>query len=106
MARPRPKTARWIDSMLFNFGTLARLQRFAAMERYGLARTEMVDATTMRMEMHPGIAELMDVHAGRWLTGETKRRIALMQGPAPDNAYIESLLDATSTDRNRADDDA
>jgi hypothetical protein len=92
--------------MLFNFGTLARLQRFAAMERYGLARTEMVDATTMRMEMHPGIAELMDVHAGRWLTGETKRRIALMQGPAPDNAYIESLLDATSTDRNRADDDA
>ncbi|MBR0841328.1 hypothetical protein JQ607_14110 [Bradyrhizobium liaoningense] len=91
-----PQTARWIDQMLFEFGTLARMQRFAALERYGLARSEMVDAATIRMEMQAGVGELMDVHAGRWLTAETKRSVALMQGPPPDNAYIEGLLDATS----------
>lgn len=92
-----PQVARWIDSMLFEFGTLARLQRFAAMERYGLAKSKMVDATTIRVEMQPGIAELMDVRAGRWLALETKRRIALMQFLPPDRKYIESLLDATSS---------
>jgi hypothetical protein len=91
-----PQNARLTDSMLIEFGRLARLQRFAAMERYGLSRSEMVDATTMRMEMHPGIAELMDVHAARWLTRETKRRIALMQRSPLDRKYTESLLDATS----------
>lgn len=89
--------ARLTDQMLFDFGTLARLQRFAAMERYGLGRSEMVDATTIRMEMQPGVAELMDAHAGRWLTGETKRRIARTLGPPPDRAYLEGLLDVTSS---------
>jgi hypothetical protein len=91
-----PQNVRLTDAMLFRFGTLARLQRFAAMERYGLGRSEMVDATTMRLEMQPGIAEQMDVEAGQWLTEETKRRVARLQGPPPDKAYIESLLDATS----------
>ncbi|WP_119392813.1 hypothetical protein [Taklimakanibacter lacteus] len=92
-----PQVAHWIDSMLFEFGTLARLRRLAAMERYSLARSKMVDATTIRIEMQAGVAELMDVHAGRWLTLETKRRIALMQHPPPDRKYIEGLLDATSS---------
>ena len=78
-----PQDVRLTDAMLFQFGTLARLQRFGAMERYGLGRSEMVDATTMRMEMQSGIAELMDVHAGRWLTWETKRRVARLQGRLP-----------------------
>ncbi len=92
-----PQTARWIDRMLFEFGTLARMRRFAALERYGLARSEMVDVATMRIEMNAGVGELMDVHAARWLTAETMRRVALMQGPTRDSAYVESLLDATST---------
>lgn len=91
-----PQIVGWVDSMLLEFGTLASLQRFAAMERYGLGRSEMVDATTIRLEMQPGIAEQMDVEAGQWLTEETKRRVARLQGSPPDKAYIESLLDATS----------
>jgi len=91
-----PQIADWIDSMLIEFGKLARLQRFAAMERYGLSRSEMIDAVTMRMEMQAGIAELMDRRASRWLNGETMRRVAFMHGPPPDKKYIEGLLDATS----------
>jgi hypothetical protein len=92
-----PQTVRWVDSMLFEFGKLARLQRFAAMERYGLGRSEMLDAATLRMEMQPGLAELMDRDASRWLMDETMRRVALKSGPPPDREYIEGLLDATSS---------
>lgn len=90
------QTARWIDSMLFEFGTLARLQRFAALERYGLLRSEMIGAANIRLEVQAGVGELMDRDAARWLTHETKRRVTRMQGPPPDTKYIQGLLDATS----------
>jgi hypothetical protein len=86
----------WIDSMLHEFGRLARLQRFAALERYGLSRSELVNPTTIRMEVQAGIGELMDRDASRWLNAETMRRVVLMQGPLPDRSYIEGLLDSTS----------
>ncbi|MEH2560791.1 hypothetical protein [Bradyrhizobium sp. AZCC 2289] len=86
-----PQIADWIDSMLIEFGKLARLQRFAAMERYGLSRSEMVDAATMRLEMQAGVAELMDRHAARWLNGETMRRVGFMQGPPPWKACSTRL---------------
>lgn len=91
-----PQIASWIDSMLIEFGKLARLQRFAAMERYGLSRSTMTNAATMRMEVQAGVGELMDRHASHWLNGETMRRVARTQGTPPGRKHIERLLDATS----------
>src|SRR6201999_4404197 len=75
------QTAKLVDSTLTEFGKIAQLQRFAGMERYGLSRSEMLDAKTIRIEVQPDIAELMDREASYWLIGETMRRVAQLQGP-------------------------
>ncbi len=91
-----PEKAKLADGMLAEFGKIAELQRLAALERYGLSRSSLIDAATLRIEVQGDVAESMDRDAFRWLQTETMRRVALMQGPPPDPKYIEELLDSTS----------
>jgi hypothetical protein len=91
-----PGIVEWADSMLAEFGKIAELQRLAALERYGLSRSTLIDATTLRIEVQDDVAESMDRDAARWLQTETMRLVARMQSPPPDPKYIEELLDTTS----------
>jgi hypothetical protein len=91
-----PQVASWIDGMLLEFGKLAELQRIAAFERYGLCKSERLDARTIGIKFQATVAEAMDRDASRWLGAETMRRVALLQGPPPDLKRIHDLLDSTS----------
>jgi hypothetical protein len=90
------EVADWTDSMLAEFGKIAELQRLAGLERYGLSKSEMVDAKNMRITVQADAAESMDREATRWLQGQIMHRVARIQGRPPDPKYVEELLDKTS----------
>jgi hypothetical protein len=71
------------DSILAEFGKVAEFQRLAAIERYGLSRSEITDAANMRIEVQADAAESMDRDATRWLQAKTMRRVRGMQPPPP-----------------------
>jgi hypothetical protein len=91
-----PELASWFTSMLKEFGKLAELQRIAALERYGLARSAWIDDGNMQIVIEPDLAESMDREAGTWLQYETMKRVSALQGALPEGASVSILLDATS----------
>ena len=91
-----PATASWMNGMLLEFGKIAELQRIAALERYGLCKSERIDARTLGITLRHDTADAMDRDANHWLGAETMRRICLLQRPPPDLKHIHYLLDSTS----------
>jgi hypothetical protein len=90
------KSAAWTDALLRELGKVASLQRLAELERYGLARCEVVDEQNITMFVRHDDAERTDVDAANWLRTETKRRIAARVGDRNDQERIVELLDSTS----------
>src|SRR5580704_894289 len=94
--RSTEQSAEWTDSLLYEFGKLASLQRLAELERYGLARCEVVDEREITIYVQSDDAETADIDAARWLMDETKRRIAARLGDRIGQQRIVELLDSTS----------
>jgi len=88
--------AGWMDSLLYELGRLASLQRLAALERYGISRCEVEADRKITMHVQSDDAEKNDVDAAHWLRDETKQRIDALVGDRIDRERIVDLLDSTS----------
>lgn len=85
--------AGWIDDMLLEYGKIAEVQRVAELERYGLARSERIDAEDIRVEVKADVAEALDRDATEWLHFETMRRVAELQGQHTPSEQIAELVE-------------
>jgi len=94
------QSAAWTDSLLYELGKVAALHRLAGLERYGLARCEVIDDRNIRIFVQSDNAEQTERDAGDWLRGETKRRIAARVSDRIGGKRITELLDSTSSIRD------